>query len=467
MVFSSPIFLFLFLPPALLLYYVLPARLRTLRNLWLTLISLLFYAWGEPIFVLVMLLSITVNYALALPLGTCGEKPRRILVTAACVFNIGLLIGFKYLNLLFDTVGLGGLLPDIALPIGISFFTFQALSYVLDVSRGDAPVQKNPLDLALYVALFPQLIAGPIVRYADVARQIRHRVETHDLFVSGLRRFLIGLGKKVLIANALGRVTDTILAAGIPSLGASAAWLALICYVFQLYFDFSGYSCMAIGLGRMFGFEFLENFNYPYIANSVQNFWRRWHISLSSWFRDYVYIPLGGSRKGQVRTLLNTLIVFALTGIWHGANWNFLVFGLIGGTFIVLERTRIIPINKLKVPVLPQVYVLLVWMLSCVFFRTESFVQAAQLIRALFGGYEAAHSIAPYLTPRLFVTLLCAAVGCLPYPAQWARGITARASKRALPVYTALSWALLLLMFVLCLSELSAGTYNPFIYFRF
>lgn len=467
MVFSSPIFLFLFLPPALLIYYVLPDRWRMLRNLWLTLISLVFYAWGEPVFVLVMLLSIALNYLLALPLEKGSAHTRRLMVTLACVINIGLLIGFKYLNLLFDTVGLSGVLPDIALPIGISFFTFQALSYVLDVYRGQAPVQKNPLDLALYIALFPQLIAGPIVRYADVAHQIHHRVETQALFVSGLRRFLIGLGKKVLIANSLGYITDSILGAGIPNLGADAAWLALICYAFQLYFDFSGYSCMAIGLGRIFGFTFSENFNYPYIANSVQNFWRRWHISLSSWFRDYVYIPLGGSRKGQVRTLLNTLIVFALTGIWHGANWNFLVFGLIGGTFIVLERTRIIPIDKVKLPVLPQVYVLLVWLLSCVFFRTESFLQAAQLIRALFGGYDAVHSIAPYLTPRLFVTLLCAAVGCLPYPAQCVRKMFARVTPRALPVYTALSWAVLLLLFVLCLSELSAGTYNPFIYFRF
>ncbi len=467
MVFSSPIFLFLFLPPALAVYYALPARLRSLRNLWLTLISLVFYAWGEPVFVLVMLLSIAVNFLLALPLETCSEKARKALVMLACIFNVGLLIGFKYLNLLFDTVGLHGVLPEIALPIGISFFTFQALSYVLDVSRGDAPVQKNPLDLALYIALFPQLIAGPIVRYADVAHQIRHRVETHDLFVSGLQRFLIGLGKKVLIANSLGYITDSILAAGIPNLGPSAAWLALICYGFQLYFDFSGYSCMAIGLGRIFGFEFMENFNYPYIANSVRDFWRRWHISLSSWFRDYVYIPLGGSRKGQARTLVNTLIVFALTGIWHGANWNFLVFGLIGGTFIVLERAHIVPIDKVRVPVLPQVYVLLVWLFSCIFFRTESFLQAAQLIRALFGGYASAHSIAPYLTPRLFVTLLCAAVGCLPYPAQLLRRLFSRVNPRLQPVFTALSWAALLLMFVLCLSELSAGTYNPFIYFRF
>ena len=463
MVFSSPIFLFLFLPPALLIYYVLPGKWRMLRNLWLLLISLLFYAWGEPVFVLVMLLSIALNYVLVLPLEKGSTQVKRLMVTLACVVNIGLLIGFKYLNLLFDTVGLGGLIPDIALPIGISFFTFQALSYVLDVYRGQAAVQKNPFDLALYIALFPQLIAGPIVRYADVALQIRHRKETHALFVTGLRRFLIGLGKKVLIANSLGYITDSILASGIPNLGASAAWLTLICYAFQLYFDFSGYSCMAIGLGRMFGFEFSENFNYPYIASSVRDFWRRWHISLSSWFRDYVYIPLGGSRKGLVRTLLNTLIVFALTGIWHGANWNFLIFGLIGGTFIVLERCRIIPIDKVKLPVLPQVYVLLVWLLSCIFFRTESFAQAAQLICALFGGYEPAVSLAPYLTPRLFVTLLCAVIGCLPYPARLMRRMLAQDR----PVYTAVSWALLLLMFVLCLSELSAGTYNPFIYFRF
>jgi len=469
MLFSSIPFLYYFLPAVLLIYFLVP---RVLKNTVLLLSSLVFYGWGEPKLLFLMLFTIAMFYGCGLAMGKAQTKPwKKVWLIVSIVISVSLLGLFKYADFFIDSfnavTGLSVPFLRLALPVGISFYTFQCLSYTIDVYRGNVPVQKNPISFGAYVALFPQLIAGPIVRYADVARQIRHRVETHDLFVSGLRRFLIGLGKKVLIANALGRVTDTILAAGIPSLGASAAWLALICYVFQLYFDFSGYSCMAIGLGRMFGFEFLENFNYPYIANSVQNFWRRWHISLSSWFRDYVYIPLGGSRKGQVRTLLNTLIVFALTGIWHGANWNFLVFGLIGGTFIVLERTRIIPINKLKVPVLPQVYVLLVWMLSCVFFRTESFVEAAQLICALFGGYEAVHSIAPYLTPRLFVTLLCAAVGCLPYPVQWARGITACASKRALPVYTALSWALLLLMFVLCLSELSAGTYNPFIYFRF
>lgn len=467
MVFSSPIFLFLFLPPALLVYYAMPKSLRSWRNIWLLLISLVFYAWGEPVFVLVMLLSIGMNYILALPLAGRNRKKRRIAVTLACVLNIGLLIGFKYLNLLFDTVGLGGVLPDIALPIGISFFTFQALSYVLDVYRGDAPVQTNPLDLALYIALFPQLIAGPIVRYHDVAQQIRDREESRALFVSGLRRFLIGLAKKVLIANSLGFVTDSILASEMTQLGPFAAWLALVCFALQLYFDFSGYSCMAIGLGRMFGFTFSENFNYPYIANSVRDFWRRWHISLSSWFRDYVYIPLGGSREGFGRTLLNTLIVFALTGIWHGANWNFLIFGLIGGLFIVLERCRVIPTEKCKIPLLPQIYVLAVWLFSCVFFRTESFLQAGQMLVALFGGYESGVSVAPYLTPRLAVTLVCAAIGSLPYPAKLAKSIARRLGRRYAALWTGISWVVLLVLFVLCLSELSAGTYNPFIYFRF
>lgn len=467
MVFSSPVFLFLFLPPALMIYYLLPERLRPWRNLWLLLISLVFYAWGEPVFVLVMLLSIGVNYVLALPLSGRNRRKRRIAVWLACIFNIGLLVGFKYLNLLFDTVGLGGLLPDIVLPIGISFFTFQALSYVLDVYRGDAPVQTNPLDLALYIALFPQLIAGPIVRYQDIALQIRSRQESCELFLSGLRRFLIGLAKKLLLANALGLVTDSLLGAGITQLSAGAAWLALICFIFQLYFDFSGYSCMAIGLGRMFGFSFQENFRYPYIASSVRDFWRRWHISLSSWFRDYVYIPLGGSREGLGRTVLNTLIVFALTGLWHGANWNFLIFGLIGGIFIVLERCRILPIDKCKLPLLPQIYALAVWLLSCVFFRAESIPQAVQFLNALAGGYPSGLSAAPYLTPRLLVTLALSLIGSLPYPAQFFKRLFLKLDKRQPALWQSVAWVFLLTLFVLCLSELGAGTYNPFIYFRF
>src|SRR6266567_2038949 len=341
MVFSSPIFLFLFLPITLGIYYMLRGRAR---NLWLLGASLVFYGWGEPKFLFVMLASIVSNFLLALWIERSrNTRQARIALTLAVVVNIGLLATFKYANFFVDGLNTAAgvlslrqlLIPAIALPIGISFFTFHALSYVIDVYRGDAPAQRNPFDMALYISLFSQLVAGPIIRYHDIAPQLRERSVTPAMFGRGVERFIVGLGKKVLIANTLAVPADLIFSLPGEQLTTSIAWLGVLCYTLQIYFDFSGYSDMAIGLGLMFGFRFLENFNYPYISQSVTEFWRRWHISLSTWFRDYLYIPLGGNKRGTWITVRNILIIFLVSDFWHGANWTFIVWGFLNALYIM------------------------------------------------------------------------------------------------------------------------------------
>ncbi len=346
MVFSSITFLFFFLPVFLMGYLGVGKKGR---NLFLLLASLFFYLWGEQLFVLVMLASIVMNYFFGLLLdrvGIQGSRAGKFLLAAALVANLGMLVFFKYANFAVDNLNLllSWLnmplmhLHKVHLPIGISFFTFQAMSYLIDLYRQEYKAQKNPLYLGLYISLFPQLIAGPIVRYSDIAEHIKKRtVSLHD-FACGAERFVFGLGKKILIANPMGLMADHIFAMQAELLSTGTAWLGITCYTLQIYFDFSGYSDMAIGLGRMFGFHFLENFNYPYISRSIREFWRRWHISLSTWFRDYLYIPLGGNRHGNNRTSLNLLIVFLLCGLWHGASWNFILWGLMYGFFLVAER---------------------------------------------------------------------------------------------------------------------------------
>ena len=393
MLFSSTLFLFLFLPLTLVAYLVVGRRLR---NVLLLLASLFFYLWGENIYVLVMLSSITMNYIFGLLIdrnikrGDSGKLPMVLGVVA----NLGLLIFFKYTNFIVDnvnillgTMGVAAInIEPIHLPIGISFFTFQAMSYIIDVYRKDSNVQKNPINLGLYIALFPQLIAGPIVRYHDIADQINRRKTRLLDVAAGSERFIFGLGKKVLIANPLALVADQIFALPVDQLSTGAAWIGVICYTLQIYFDFSGYSDMAIGLGRMFGFRFLENFNYPYISRSIREFWRRWHISLSSWFRDYLYIPMGGNRLGEKRTRRNLLIVFLLVGLWHGASWSFIVWGLIHGLFLIFERSR--PgrfIEKMPTP-LQLVYTLLVVMNAWVFFRVEKLSDALDYLAVMYGG---------------------------------------------------------------------------------
>lgn len=475
MVFSSPVFLFLFLPIVLGIYYLLP---KALWNLWLLAASVLFYAWGERIFTVVMLVSITMNYLFGLAIEHFrGRSLMKATMAAAVAANLGLLGFYKYANFLVGLLNgaLGPLhfapirLDPVHLPIGISFFTFHALSYVIDVYRADVRGQKNFVKVALYVTLFPQLIAGPILRFHHVAHQFGVRSVSLLLFHSGVRRFLVGFGKKVLIANTLAGPVDQLFAAAPGTLSAGAAWLGAVAYTLQLYFDFSGYSDMAIGLGRMFGFQFPENFNYPYISRSIQEFWRRWHISLSTWFRDYLYIPLGGNRVAPGRQYFNLVTVFFLCGLWHGASMTFVVWGLFHGLFLVLEKGALRRVESLA-PAAGHVYTLLVVTVGFVFFRCDTLVHASRYLRSMIGvtGGAKEHFAAMYLTPDVAVALAAAVIGCTPWVAQWARQCCAapRNAFARLAAESAVN-AGLLAVFVVALTYLSAGTYNPFIYFRF
>ena len=481
MVFSSTIFLFFFLPLTLLAYFVVGPRGR---NLILLAASLLFYAWGETVYLLVMLFSIAANYLFGLLIDRARERGSRggTAFALAVATNLGLLGFFKYANFFVDNLNqvlpVLGLAPmDIGrvhLPIGISFFTFQALSYIIDLYRNETAVQRSLLNFALYKALFPQLIAGPIVRYRDVAREIERRtVSLHD-FASGVQRFIIGLGKKVLIANVMGRAADTIFATPAETLPATLAWTGAIAFMLQIYFDFSGYSDMAIGLGRMFGFHFLENFNYPYIARSVREFWRRWHISLSTWFRDYLYIPLGGNRHGPVRTGANLLLVFLLCGLWHGASWTFLIWGVYHGIFLVLERVPAVRrlLDRLPAPV-QHAYVLLVVLVGWVFFRADTFAHALAYLEAMVD-----FSRPPLFNSQLFLalnnefslTLAAAVIGSTPVFMLLQRWRTGRPIVPA----PAMRWLAataqvgsLGFVLVYSIAAVLGGAHNPFLYFRF
>jgi len=475
MVFSNPTFLFLFLPAVLALYALSP---RWARNALLLVASLAFYAFDRPEITLVMLASIAGNWGLGLWVERAGARSG-VVVALALVLNLGLLAFFKYWNFLWDN--LQALAPElerfprdpVELPIGISFFTFQALSYVIDVRRGEARAQRSPLDFGLYIALFPQLIAGPIVRYRDVAAQIGAREHSLELFARGVRRFVLGLGKKMLIANVLAAPATEIFAQDPHALDASTAWLGALCYTAQIYFDFSGYSDMAIGLGLMFGFRFLENFDYPYIARSVTEFWRRWHISLSSWFRDYLYIPLGGNRAGSARTYFNLLAVFCLCGLWHGAAWNFVVWGLYHGAFLVFERAlrgeRRGAASWFGLP-----YTLLVAVVGWVFFNAPTLPHALEFLRAMAGaggGDGRALHAGLFVTPSVLLAFVAALVGSTPWLRALSRWREQRAARAGVDrVEATLEWSsvgALAVVFVLSAMTLSGGTLNPFIYFRF
>lgn len=484
MVFSSSIFIFLFLPLTLGGYFLI----RTdLRNVFLLIMSLLFYAWGEPIYVFLMLGSIMMNYVGGLLIERQRRKQTKIItektILALCIAgNLGLLLYFKYANffinnlnavlqyLTFDPITH----PHVSLPIGISFFTFQAMSYVIDVYRKEADVLKNPLNCGLYVSMFPQLIAGPIVRYHDVARQIISRTISRSQYASGIQRFIFGLAKKVIIANPLGEVADQIFAIPSNELTTGLAWLGLICYTLQIYYDFSGYSDMAIGLGRMFGFEFLENFNYPYISRSIREFWRRWHISLSTWFRDYLYIPLGGNRIGPRRTYFNLWIVFLLCGLWHGASWNFVIWGTLHGVYLVIERLGWEKTLMRLWPPLRYGYTLLLVMIGWVFFRAETLTQSVHYLASMVGLTPADGTVyyaSLYLDPMTVMTLL---VGCVfaaplaPWLGRWMQERTRRSPVRLWqPTLNAGYYVILMMLFLLSATYIAAGTYNPFIYFRF
>ena len=457
MVFSSCIFLFFFLPITYLLYCICP-NIKG-KNAVLILASLFFYAFGEPVYILLMIGSILINYVLARLIASAQQGAKGILALTV-LFNIGMLVVFKYSALLVETTGrLFGVqlpIPGIALPIGISFYTFQALSYCIDVYRDKNTVQKNVWKLMLYISFFPQLIAGPIVKYHDIEAQLSDRRVTIEDTAAGIQRFICGLGKKLLIANAMAYIVDTLYTTQMRFW--LTAWIVAVCYIFQIYFDFSGYSDMAIGLGRMFGFTFQENFNYPYISGNIQEFWRRWHISLSTWFKEYLYIPLGGNRKGETRTMVNKLIVFIATGIWHGANWTFLVWGLFHGLFITLEYKKIIP---LKNKVFAHIYTMLVVICGFVVFRADTIGQAVHILAAMFTGFHAEPSelmmIAKLLTPYHVVCILAAVLLSAPVSVWLKKRIK----------HQAVLYAASVVLLVFCMMNLAASSYNPFIYFRF
>jgi alginate O-acetyltransferase complex protein AlgI len=479
MVFSSTVFLFLFLPAVLGLYFLTPHRFR---NGVLLACSLFFYAWGEKAFVLVMVATIVANYAYGLLIDRFRNESRgKMVLGVAIATNLGFLIAFKYANFIADNVnqvlGLAGVAPfhldPVHLPIGISFFTFQAMSYVIDVSRGDVPVQRNLLRMALYKSLFPQLIAGPIVRYRDIAADIDHRVVHLSDFAEGTRRFIIGLGKKMLIANTLAVPADAVFSLPTDQLTPGLAWLGVVCYSLQLYFDFSGYSDMAIGLGRMFGFHFLENFNYPYISRSITEFWRRWHISLSTWFRDYLYIPLGGNRGSPARTYFNLALVFFLCGLWHGASWNFVVWGLFHGALLILERLGLSRLLRSAGAPLGHIYVVLMVMVGWVFFRAATLQDSFAYIAAMLGhaqGTGIEYHVGMHLNGEIWVTLIIGLVGATPFlpilsAAFAARGTRAAPALRHVLATAAVSFHAMILW--LSTLSLASGTHNPFIYFRF
>ena len=464
MVFSSMVFMCVFLPAVFVLHCILPG-IRA-KNALLLLASVLFYAYGEPVYIILLFISTLLNYFCACGIDRFQNHRKGILVLAV-ICNLGILIVFKYTDFILGIVnsvtGLQLPLPQIRMPIGISFFTFQAMSYVIDVYRGTTRAQKNYAKVLLYISFFPQLIAGPIVKYHDVAAEIDQRTVTLDGVALGIRRFSAGLCKKVLLANTLGLVADNLFGASAGSINGAGAWLGAISYMLQIYFDFSGYSDMAIGLGWMFGFHFKENFNYPYISGTIREFWRRWHMSLSGWFLEYLYIPLGGNRKGKFRTVVNKMIVFLCTGIWHGAAVNFLFWGVYHGFFLMLEEY--IPwIGKKGSAVksfFQHVYALLVVCIGFVFFRAETMAQGCFWVRKMFTGFgwnAGAMSFAlQQMTPVFLVTLAGALIACCP--------VKKLISEKKW--YGPVAYVCSLTGLVICILSLASGTYNPFIYFRF
>jgi len=502
MVFSSIIFLCIFLPVMIIGYYLLPKKIK---NVFLLLGSLFFYAWGEPIYIFLMLASIIGNYTFGMLLSHASKREekmglasdvvgetgksfmRKLVMVLAIAFDLGILVYFKYFNLLATTfqnlMKAQWSLPEIALPIGISFYTFQGLSYVIDVYREegrllengerDSLVQKNFINLALYISMFPQLIAGPIVRYSDIRSSLSERTTDSNDFAEGVERFIVGLAKKVLLANTLGEVADQIFAGDVANLGTAVAWVGAICYTLQIFYDFSGYSDMAIGLGRIFGFRFMENFNYPYISKSITEFWRRWHISLSTWFRDYLYIPLGGNRRGNV--YVNLLIVFLATGIWHGAAWGFLVWGLWHGLFMLLERVLRKKGVTIKAPgILKWIYTMLVVVFGWVLFKLEEVPAAlaymGRMLHINVGTYTD-FSVGYYLNSKTVFFLVIAILAAVPWaqvlPRRLACSLSAFTLAQPGTIPSIIRRVVLLLLLVISLLFIVNSTYNPFIYFRF
>lgn len=476
MVFSSLTFLWIFLPLVLLINYLFSfiknQKVKVLcKNINLLIASFVFYAWGGIKYILIMFTSILGNYLFALLVDKYKDKTaiKKTFFVLSIIFNLGLLFYFKYANFFIDILesiakaNFG--LKEVILPIGISFFTFQSMSYVIDVYTNKVECQKNIIMVALYVSLFPQLIAGPIVKYSDVSDQLLNRQESVDLFVIGIKRFLYGLAKKVIISNVVGEVAETIFKSQISDIGTATAWLGIICYTIQIYYDFSGYSDMAIGLGKMFGFNFLENFNYPYMATSVRGFWRRWHISLSSWFKEYVYIPLGGNRKGKIRTYINLFTVFVLTGLWHGANYTFLLWGIFYGVFLVIERLflgKLLDKNKFKL--LNWLYTMFVVILLWVFFRADNIGYAFDFIGKMFTLSKDSVGLAYRINLWQWIMLF---VGILFAGPMQALCKNLYVKVKDTTWLFCFDYGIQIALYVLVVFLLINGSFNPFIYFQF
>lgn len=462
MVFSSALFVFAFFPVTLGVYFIIREKYR---NVWLLIASLFFYAWGEPQYVILMLISIIVNYIYGILLEQITQKKmllRRTLLAFACVTDIGVLFIFKYLNFFIDNINaifhFDMQVMRIALPIGISFYTFQILSYVIDVYKGEVRAQRNILNLGLYIALFPQLIAGPIVRYQDIDKEIETRTFDVDNFYIGVRRFILGFAKKIIIADNMAVLADK--AFSFSELNAPMAWVGIISYAIQIYYDFSGYSDMAIGIGRMFGFHFNENFNYPYVSKSIKEFWRRWHISLSTWFRDYVYIPLGGSRCSSIKAYKNLIIVFLLTGIWHGASWNFVLWGLYYVIFLILERMFLLRLLE-KLPVLLQhLYAVVVILFGWILFRAETLHDTFRYIKALFNFQQVGVicRLEYNLNLEYIILLIIGIICATPF----VYNLLKKAEEK-----THIADCIYIVLFVLSILYMTGKGFSPFLYFRF
>ena len=470
MLFSSMIFLWLFLPVVFCSYYLIDNRLK---NILLLISSIIFYAWGGVSYSLIMFSSIIINYIFALLIDKAIEdnnlKNKKIYLALCIIINLSILGYFKYTNFIISIINSLSQnkiieLTNIVLPIGISFYTFQALSYVIDVYIGHNKAQKNIFNLALYISFFPQLIAGPIVKYHDIENQILNRNESLENIFYGIKRFIYGLSKKVILANMFALSCDEILKQPTDELGTALVWCASVLYTLQIYYDFSGYSDMAIGLGKMFGFNFLENFNYPYISKSIKEFWRRWHISLSTWFKEYLYIPLGGNRKRKLFAYINLLIVFFATGLWHGASYNFILWGLFHGFFLVIERIflgKLLEKNKLKF--INHIYVIFVFVIGWVLFRADDLKHAFELYKLMFSYKESIYTVRYFFYPQTFVCFIFGILFSGLFQSIFPKVREATFSSK---VYILESVIQFILLFI-CIMYLVNGTYNPFIYFRF
>ena len=465
MVFSSTIFIFIFLPFILLLYYLAGKKIK---NYILLIASLIFYAWGGVAYLKILIASIILNYSFGILVDKYSNREilKKAILTLCVILNLSILFYYKYYdffienaNALFDT---NLSLKHIVLPIGISFFTFQGMSYIIDIYRGDGKVNKNPFSVALYISLFPQLVAGPIIKYKTIDKQIRSRKESIEQFSYGINRFVLGLSKKVIIADILGAMADNIFSLYEKGIDTPTAWIGAICYTFQIYYDFSGYSDMAIGLGHMFGFRFMENFNYPYISKSITEFWRRWHISLSTWFKEYLYIPLGGNRKGNV--YVNLFIVFLVTGIWHGASWTFILWGIWHGIFIVFERLIKNKSWYINIPsIIKYLVTMFIVIIGWVLFRADNVSQAFGYLEVMFGVNSNAnlYEFTYFINKKLVLWIVVAALGSLPFISNKLRKYNGNKS------FEIISTVGILILFILSIVFIINSTYSPFIYFQF